>query len=178
MTEAIEPSSEQERMQMSNLRQEACALAKKLSEERGGKPSQYMAEAWATVKGKPLEPKNVLKKFFVVEYKQLRKGKVKTIVQAESAEEAKRMFNDPTQVGLNHEIISCKLAKSIPDGWVLVVPKERGTMNVRAVGEIKIGNADHRIQARYRNKPVEYFLSDVISAYPPPKEAVIQAGSK
>lgn len=37
-------------MKIEDFRTEACRLAKRLADERGGKPTDYMKEAWETIK--------------------------------------------------------------------------------------------------------------------------------
>lgn len=162
-----------------DLRSVACEIAKKLAAENGGKPNQYMKEAWAQARAQKEAPAPAAKpiSFFSVEYKTM-KGWAKAIVYALTKEEAMLKFNNPAEpFGPRAEIGKVTAVKKAPAGYQVTVNNSEGIPVVGKIEkELPLDGSVRYFELNIRGKVHTFPVIDIVSIVKPPKEHVMKGG--
>lgn len=176
---------------MKDLRKVACEIAKRLAQENGGKPNEFLKDGWRLAKeGKtpdqvvkqPKTPNKQVKTtgFYLVDYKGQFGGSYKTIVPANNVEEATRKFYDPDdEFGPKNQVKSVAVARKIPKTYeVTIEPEYNVLVTVKIDREINLMNWDETFTGKVKDKVYGFTLRDIVSANPAKKEAVMKKGTR
>lgn len=110
--------------------------------------------------------------YYYVRHKNLYRSEGASVVQAETPDDAAKLFFDPEAVGKTAEVREVRKAKRIPKYWNVMVENNEGFLvTYKTRREIPLNNPYLRVPLIVRDeKRIEVYVKDIVSASKPNKD--------
>lgn len=109
--------------------------------------------------------------FYTVTYKNVGKAKSTSIVQANTKDEAIKIFNNPEEIGLQAEIKEVRASKRIPKGWNVVYETGNGfPVTGKTNADIALNDENKIVVLTVGNRKVKTNIKDITGAFKPSRD--------